>query len=138
MTIRVSDLGITRYNSYNGDSTKVGYVNINERLNKSPVQKVDAVSSSTSNQRSVAKEAGEQFVSSSTPAYSVGFTSQGMTALKSFKAARDSLKARNESKTKLSFDKNTGQEQKSGKIKNYKQAQAIKAYDYQMSLGKIQ
>ena len=137
MTIRVSDLGITRYNSYNGDGSKVGYVSYNERMNKSPVQKVDGVASSTSKQRSVARESAEQFVSASTPAYSVGFTSQGMSALKSFKAVRDSSKVRADKEIKLSKKSNESTvKDDSKKTGGYKQSQAIKAYAYQMSFGK--
>jgi len=179
MVIRVSDLGITRYNSYNGDNSKVGYVSINERLNKKPVEKVDSVASSTSHQRSVAKEAGEKFVSASTPAYTIDFTSQGMSALKSFKAAREYLEQmeeleqkkaaspepaeteKNVQDTSTAYEKSyvrgtdNKNDQKSrspfaekinkttdtrnsgiNKINSsYKQTQAVKAYDYQMSLG---
>ena len=179
MVIRVSDLGITRYNSYNGDNSKVGYVSINERLNKKPVEKVDSVASSTSHQRSVAKEAGEKFVSASTPAYTIDFTSQGMSALKSFKAAREFFekmeeleqkKATRSEQTevrkpeqdnaafyeksnvrqtdnkadKKSWDTFAGGVNKAADTRNsginkinssYKQTQAVKAYDYQMSLG---
>ena len=84
MTFRVSDLGITRLNQTTGEKSTVGYVSYNERMNKNPVRKVDAVSSATSKQRSV--------VSATTPAYTVSFTSESMSALKSFKSIRDASK----------------------------------------------
>jgi len=92
MTFRVSDLGITRLNQTTGEKSTVGYVSYNERMNKNPVRKVDAVSSATSRERSVVREAEEKFASATTPAYNVSFTSQGMTALKSFKTIRESWK----------------------------------------------
>jgi len=88
MTIRVSDLGITRYDSY-GTASKVGYVSYNERLNQNPVKKVDPVTLSASDERSVTRESSRDFVSGSTPAYTVDFSSGGMTALKSFKLLRE-------------------------------------------------
>ena len=92
MTFRVSDLGITRLNQTTGEKSTVGYVSYNERMNKNPVRKVDAVSSATSKQRSVVREAEEKFVSATTPAYTVSFTSESMSALKSFKSIRDASK----------------------------------------------
>ena len=153
MTIRVSDLGITKYNAANGDSSKVGYVSYNERLNKNPVSKVNSVTSATSKERSVAKETAQDFVSGSTPAYTVGFTSQGLTALKSFKASKAaaetlnklgdkrksnefktaSLKDGNEKKS--GFLRSTGDDNKKTTVQNYKNSQAIKAYSYQMDIG---
>lgn len=155
MIIRVSDLGITRLNSGSGEASKVGYVSYNERTNNNPVKKVNPVQTSTSRERSVAKETGRDFVSASTPAYSVGFTSQGMSALKSFKAARSANEAVNKVRENVnkkdisgSYNnkfsdsakkaKSVGNNSDDKNSRNYvstKQTRAIKAYSYQMEFG---
>ena len=104
MTIRVSDLGIMRYDQYGQADSKVNYVSYNERMNNKPVSKVNAVSSSTSKERSVAKDAREDYVRGSTPAYSIEFTSGGMSALKSLKLFKENAENVSVNDTKVTDD----------------------------------
>ncbi len=92
MTIRVSDQGITRLDQYGSENSKTGYVSLTDRLKNKSVEKTDKTSAASHGQ-SVVREAEENFVLGSTPAYTVKFSSEGMTALKGLKILREQLES---------------------------------------------
>lgn len=92
MTIRVSDQGITRLDQYSGENSKTGYVSLTDRLKNKSIEKTDKTSAASHGQSAV-REAEENFVLGSTPAYTVKFSSEGMTALKGLKILREQFES---------------------------------------------